>query len=471
MYRKIREPRGTGREITENTNKRVQRVQETANQMNEGIAERFKYLRTITEPCVWTDRMLTTLITGVKRGKWYSLMDKLTSEENITKSAEKVIANKGAPGIDNVTTEVYQSNIEHYNKTLLNELKTGTYKPRPVKRVYIPKAGTNEKRPLGIPTVRDRVVQKALKETIEVIFENEFSKSSYGFRPQRGCKDALREVNKLLKEGYLFVLDADIKGYFDSISHARLIKLMEEKISDSRIIELIRSFLKQGVMEEMNYSPNEQGTPQGGIISPLLANIYLDGLDKQMESKGYKMIRYADDFIILSRSMNEAENILKEVTIWMSEATLTLNSEKTKIVNMADEGASFNFLGYTFKRNKAKLIRFPSRKSMTKFKDKIRILTRRCNGKSLIRIIEEIKPISRGWFEYYKHSIKYTFMNIDSWCRMRLRSILKKRHGKRGVGRNCNDHKRWNNEFFEEMGFYSLEKAYNFYSQPISSNS
>lgn len=438
--------------------------------MEELKSPRFKYLREITEPCVWTDRMLTTLITGVKRGKWYSLMDKLTNEENIAKSAEKVIANKGASGIDNISIEDYKRNIEHYNKTLLKELKDGSYAPRPVKRVYIPKAGSKEKRPLGVPSLRDRVAQRALYETIGVVFENEFSDNSYGFRPQRGCKDALREVNRILNEGNMFVVDADIRKFFDTISHVKLLKLIENKISDSKIIELVRKFLKQGIMEEMNYTDNEQGTPQGGIISPLLANIYLDKLDKTMESKGCRIIRYADDFVILCKSAEEAQCALSSIEQWMNEAELALNEEKTKIIDMSKENASFDFLGYTFLNTRMKIRRIPCRKSINKYRDKIRKITCRCNGKSLTEIIEMLNPISRGWFEYYKHSIKTIFVQTDSWTRMRLRSILRKRLGMKGRGRG-NDNLKWSNKFFEGQGFYSLEKAYMSYRQPISSNS
>lgn len=438
--------------------------------MDKDISQRFKYFREITEPCVWTDRMLTTLINGVKRGKWYSLMDKLTNQENLIKSAEKVNAKKGASGIDNVTVEEYKKNLEHYNNVLLSELQEGTYRPRPVKRVYIPKAGSREKRPLGIPTLRDRVAQRALLETIEVIFENEFSESSYGFRPQRSCKDALRRVSTLLKSGNLYVVDTDIRKFFDTIPHGRLMKLIEEKISDSNIIELIRCFLKQGVMEEMNYSETQEGTPQGGIISPLLANIYLDKLDKAMEAKGYQIVRYADDLIILCKSAEEAQKALSEMSNWIKEAGLSLNNDKTMIVDMTKERTSFIFLGYKFMNIRTGIRYLPCTKSLSKYKDKIRQLTKRCNGESMSRIIEKLTPISRGWFEYYKHSIKNIFKELDSWTRMRLRSILRKRIGGKGRGRG-NDHQKWPNEFFEGLGFYSLEKAHMSLRQSVSSNS
>ena len=446
------------------------RVQTSAKQMEESISPRYRYLREITEPCVWTDRMLTTLIKGVKRGKWYSLMDKLASEETLTKSVEKVTANKGAPGIDNVTVEDYKENNEHYNKVLLTELKEGRYKPQPVKRVYIPKPGSKEKRPLGIPTVRDRVTQTALRETIEVIFENEFSENSYGFRPQRSCKDALRRVNALLKSGNTYIVDADIRKFFDTIPHAQMIKLIEEKISDSKIIELIKQFLRQGIMEEMMYIETEEGTPQGGIISPLLANIYLDKLDKVMEAKGTQMVRYADDLVILCRNMNEAQNALTELSNWIQGAGLSLNKDKTMIVDMNKECASFIFLGYKFMNIRTGVRYLPCKKSLMKYKDKIRQATKRCNGNSMTQIIAKLTLISRGWFEYYKHSIKNIFKELDAWTRMRLRSILRKRIGGKGRGRG-NDHNKWPNEFFEGMGFYSLEMAHKSLRQSISSNS
>ena len=220
-----------------------------ANQISMEDFEKVMFLRDISESCIWTDRMLATLVKGVKRGKWYSLMDKVLSRANIEVSTNKVLKNGGAPGIDSITVERYASNREHYTEKLIEELRCNVYNPKPVKRIYIVKTGSREKRPLGIPAVKDRIVQRALLNVVEPIFEKDFSDCSYGFRPKRSCKDALKEVDYLIKNGFSYVLDADIKGYFDSISHEKVLKLIEKKITDSRILELIKKFLRQDVMK------------------------------------------------------------------------------------------------------------------------------------------------------------------------------------------------------------------------------
>lgn len=440
-----------------------------ANQINTETLEKVLFLRRISEPSVWTDRMLTTLVQGVKRGKWYSLMDKVLSIRNIEVSTEAVLKNKGAVGIDNIRAEIYSANQSHYTEVLLKELKGGSYKPKAVKRVYIPKAGSKEKRPLGIPTFRDRIVQKALLNVIEPIFENEFSENSYGFRPMRSCKDALREVNRLMHEGHTTVLDADIKGYFDNISHNIILELVKSKISDSRVLELVKQFLKQNIMDEMKEWSPESGVPQGGIISPLLSNIYLDGLDKVMSGNGFKMVRYADDFVILCKCESEAHKALEAVKNWMKKMKLKLSESKTRIADMSKSGEYFDFLGYRFLNNKNRIKRVPAPQSIKKFRNSIKPYVKRCNGHSLQCIIAKIKPILKGWFEYYKHSWKYIFRELDGWVRMRLRTILRKRLKKKGRAKGA-DNVRWTNKFFEDNGFFSLETAWLSKCQSLWSN-
>ena len=278
------------------------------------------------EPQVWSERMLAALETGVKGNKWFSLNDKVSREETLQLAWEQVRRNGGSAGIDAISVKRFTKIGEKELTRLKRQLQRGEYRPKAVKRVWINKTGSKEKRPLGVPTVRDRIVQGALRLVIEPIFEKDFAAHSYGFRPGRGCKDALRQVNHLLKAGYNWVVDADLKSYFDTIPHEKLMELVEEKISDRKVLELIGSFLTQGVMEShKDWQPTERGTPQGAVVSPLLSNIYLNGLDHQMARKGYQMVRYADDFIVLCRSQEEAQRAHEEVQRWTRKRELLLH--------------------------------------------------------------------------------------------------------------------------------------------------
>jgi len=288
---------------------------------------------------------------------------------------------------------------------------------------------------------------------LEPIFEKEFAEHSYGFRPKRGCKDALRRVDELLKTGYTYIVDADLKSYFDTIPHDRLMALVGQKVSDGRVLNLIEAFLKQGVLDGLREWTPEMGSPQGAVVSPLLSNIYLNPLDHKMAQEGFEMVRYADDFVILCRSPEDATRALAVVQKWTAEAGLMLHPTKTRIVNATTD--SFEFLGYRFSKGK----RFPRTKSLQKLKDTIRAKTKRTNGQCLPAIIESLNPTLRGWFEYFKHSYKTTFPELDGWIRGRLRSILRKRQKKRGRGRGS-DHQRWPNAYFAGLGLYSLKTAH-----------
>ena len=405
------------------------------------------------ERTVWTDRMLTALVTGVKGGKWFSLMDKVHSMKNLLAAWAVVRKHKGAAGVDGQTVHRFEVRAEQELVRLEQELRGGIYVSKPVKRVQIPKPGSRETRPLGIPTVRDRVVQTALRNVLEPIFEERFAPTSYGFRPRRGCKDALRRVQQLLDTGYAWVVDADIRKYFDSIPHERLMAEVEKEVADGRVIELLRAYLEAGIFDGLEEWTPEEGTPQGAVISPLLANVYLHPVDLAMTAAGYEMVRYADDFVVMCRSQAEAEAALQLVRELIEERGLSLHPEKTRIVDATQRGG-FDFLGYHFERS----YRWPRKKSMKKLKDAIRAKTKRTNGNSLKTIIESINPTLRGWFEYFKHGHRNTFPNVDGWVRMRLRSILRKRNGGRGRGRG-NDHQRWPNSFFREEGLYSMQEA------------
>ncbi len=405
------------------------------------------------EPLVWTDKMLAALERGVKGGKWFSLIDKVWYLPNLESAWKRVAANRGSAGIDNVSIKHYRRHAAERLKRTSELLKQDNYHPAGVKRVWIDKAGSKDKRPLGIPTVTDRVVQTALRNVIEPIFEKDFCEFSYGFRPRRSCKDALRRVDGLLKQGYRYVVDADIKGYFDNIPQDKLMKLVEEKIADSRVLALLNQYLTQRVIDTAASWTPEAGTPQGAVISPLLANIYLNPLDWLMLLKGYNMTRYADDFVVQCKTEAEALLALETIRHWTDQAGLTLHPIKTRIVDTETE--IFEFLGYKFKNG----MKFPTDKSIKKLRDNIRKQTKRCNGHSLQNIIERIKPIQRGWFEYFKHAHKNSFPEQDGWIRRRLRGILKKHEKRRGIATTGMDNRRYPNAIFDNCGFFSFVKA------------
>jgi RNA-directed DNA polymerase len=404
------------------------------------------------EPAVWTERMLTALEQGVQGGVWFSLMDKVYSQGNLQAAWKRVHANQGAAGVDHVSVTQYQEHVFENLSRVADELRRGVYVPQAIRRHWIPKPGSTEERPLGIPTVRDRIVQTGLRNVLEPIFERDFATHSYGFRPGRGCKDALRRVDELLKAGFIYVVDADLKSYFDTIDHERLMALVRRKISDGRVLGLVEAFLRQGVLDGLSAWTPEQGTPQGAVISPLLANIYLDPLDHLMAEKGFAMVRYADDFVILCRSAEEATNALGVVQTWVAEAGLVLHPTKTRVVTAAD---GFDFLGYHFRGLK----HWPRKKSEKKLKDAIREKTRRTAGRALGCIIADVNRTLIGWFGYFQHSVPSTFRTLDGWIRMRLRSILRRRLGKKGRGHGS-DHQRWPNAFFAARGYYSLVAAH-----------
>jgi RNA-directed DNA polymerase len=403
--------------------------------------------------------MLTALEQGVIGGKWFSLMDKVYALPNLRRAFQRVKANRGAAGVDHVTVKDFEQHLEENLENLSRTLQDGNYRPQAVRREWISKLGSKEKRPLGIPTVRDRVAQAALRAVLEPIFERDFAAHSYGFRPKRGCKDALRRVDALLKAGYGWVVDADLKSYFDTIPHSELMQRVRGKVSDGRVLDLVAAYLQAKVMETAKGWTPEQGTPQGAVMSPLLSNIYLDPLDHFLAAKGYEMVRYADDFIILCRSKTEAREALEQVQAWTASAGLTLHPVKTRIVD-ATQAGGFDFLGYHFERG----YRWPRRKSLKKFRDTIRAKTRRTNGHSFQAIVADLNRTLVGWFVYFQHSHKTTFDALDRWMRHRLRSILRKRRGWRGGARGW-DNVRWPPAFFAQRGLFSLVAAHGLASQ------
>jgi RNA-directed DNA polymerase len=407
-----------------------------------------------TEASVWTERMLETLERGVKGGKWFSLIDKVWKRENLQSAITQVVRNRGGAGVDGRSCEGYLKTAPERLPRLQELLRTGRYTPPPVKRVWIPKLGSKELRPLGIPTVEDRVVQTAVRNVIEPIFENVFAEHSYGFRPGRGAKDALRRVDQLLKAGRNWVVDADLKGYFDSIPQDKLLAAVAEHISDGAVIELIEKMLRQGMMESgKGWQPTQTGTPQGAVVSPLLANIYLNPLDHLMAGGKRDMVRYADDFVILCQSEEEARKVLEDLRQWVEAAGLTLHPTKTRIVDASQNGG-FDFLGYHFERGR----RWPRQKSMDKSKETIRSKTGRLNPRPLGVIVKDVNRSLTGWFEYFKHSAGNVFSPLDGWVRGRIRAILRRRHKLRGRARG-RDHQRWNNNYLASLGLISLALA------------
>ncbi len=398
--------------------------------------------------------MLEALERGVKGGKWHSLIDKVHRDENLLLAWQEVKKRKGCGGVDRMSLCQFEHHLGQRLEKLSSQIREGSYEPQPVLRKYIPKDGGRGRRPLGIPTIGDRVVQAALRNVIEPIFERKFTDQSYGFRPGRGCKDALREVARLLSEGHTWVVDVDIKSYFDTIPHEELINEIAEEVADGRVLALIRGFLSQGVLEGMHQWQPETGTPQGAVISPLLANIYLHPVDVIVRDADFKMIRYADDMVILCRTREEAEKALGVLRQALEERQLELHPEKTGLVD-ATARPGFQFLGYIFFGNK----RYPREPSVKKLRRAIKERTKRNRSDDLDTIIRDVNSVLRGWFEYFKHSSRGAFVELDQYVRRRLRAILSKRKFRRAHHRNCGrgyDHFRWPNAFFADRNLFIL---------------
>lgn len=421
-------------------------------QAEESLRQRWSWV----QRDVWTDRMLEALEAGIKGGKWFSLMDKVYRPGNLMTGWVDTARNKGSAGVDGQKIPDFREKRDEELARLSRELKEGTYQPMPVRRTWIEKPGSKDKRPLGIPAVRDRTVQGALKSVIEPIFENAFAEHSYGFRPGRGCKDALRRVDQLLSRNHGWVVDVDFKGYFDSIPHERLMDKVRELIADGRVLTLIEKYLKAGVLEGLeDWQPSETGTPQGAVISPLLANLYLNGLDHMMAKAGYEMTRYADDFVVQCQTREEAEAAMERIKEWSQEQGLTIHPEKTRIVDATQPGG-FDFLGYHFEQGK----KWPRAKSLRKFSESIRECTKKTNGNSMEGIIAKLNPRLRGWIGYYRHSVPYVIKNLDGRIRRRLRMILLKRSKKRGEP-NGWANRIWPNAHFEQLGLFCMSEDAN----------
>jgi RNA-directed DNA polymerase len=396
--------------------------------------------------------MLTRLTQSEPTTVWFRLWDKVIAQSNLQAAFWAVWRKDGAPGADGQTVKQFEVQEQAELAKLREELRSRRYHRQAARRIWIPKPGSAEKRPLGIPAVRDRTVEAAMKNVLEPIFEHDFAEHSYGFRPGRGCREAVKRVEELLSQDRVWCVELDFKSYFDTIPHERLLGLVRQRVVDGSVLALLEQGLKAGVLEEMKgWQPTEKGTPQGAVISPMLANLYLNPLDHQVAQRGWEMVRYADDLVMLCRTQAEAEQVLEYLRQWSAQAGLTLHPTKTRIVNAQSEG--FDFLEWHFRGGK----KWPRKKSLQKLQEKLRPLTRRTNGRSLDEIIAKANPILRGWHGYFRDSQPTGLSGPDGWVRRRLRALLRKRERRPGYGLSEADSRHWPNRWFAAQGLFSLE--------------
>lgn len=353
-----------------------------------------------------------------QHNRYYSLYGRLLSKPLLKDSFKQVKSNRGAAGIDGQSIDSFSDNLESEINRLWQELKDKSYHPQPVKRVTLPKPDGGE-RHLGIPTVRDRVVQQALRTLLEPIFDPDFHPSSYGYRRGRSCHDAINKASLFIRRyDRQWVVDMDLSKCFDTLSHEIILRAFSRKVADGSILDLLRKTLESGVMVSGKWESNTKGSPQGGVISPLIANVYLDQFDQEMKSRGYRIVRYADDILILCGSKKAAERSLKVATqILESELSLTVNTRKTHIVH-SDEGVKF--LGFVIKTDHTRI----QENKVKQLKDKVRAITPRNAGQTIEQLVERLNPLLRGYANYFKIANgDWVFKSLMGWIRRRLRSI------------------------------------------------
>jgi RNA-directed DNA polymerase len=378
--------------------------------------------------------------------KVYSLTGRIT-EELMLKAFKTVKKNRGAAGIDKVSITMYESNLKANLLSLMKEMKSGTYQPTPLRRVHIPK-GNGKTRPLGIPTVKCRIAQEVIRRLINPIFESRFHENSYGFRNGRNCHQAVERLLEYAKQKHRYVVDVDIKGFFDNIPHNLIMESIAARISDGNILKLINKFLTSGVMEEGVFSATTKGTPQGGVISPLLSNIALNHLDWFLARQNLKFVRYADDFVILCKTKSEADRALELTRAYLNDMELEDSPEKTKIRHFSE---GFDFLGFTIKSRSVQM----RVKSKEKFKDTIRNITIRSRNLNQ-EVIKKLNRVIRGTVNYFSSSfstMKFTFRKLDEWIRKRIRCMKYKRI-------KIQDNSRLKNAHIRKMGLLNCFDLY-----------
>jgi len=379
-------------------------------------------------------RRLADWINPAGAGKVHSLVDKVYQRKNLEMAWEKVKANRGSGGVDGQSLEAFAAQLDQQLDRLQSELKEDTYQPQPVRQVQIPKAGKpGEFRTLGIPTVYDRVCQQALLNRLEPIFEPVLDEANFGYRRGRSTKDAMRKVWKEIHSGREWIVDADLKDFFGSVDHEKLLTLVAQRVADGRVLRLIRAMLKAGSYGQGQLFPSERGTPQGGVVSPLLSNILLTPFDREMRHKGYQLTRFADDWVVTCSSATEARAAIAAALRILSVLGVQLHPQKTRVVHVR---RGFEFLGYLIRRGKqlklppgkivtgarsGALYAYPREKSVQRFKDRVRQLTRRCVPLKTKDLIEQLNPVLRGWGHYYKRAhVRTLFNNLDRWIERRI---------------------------------------------------
>ncbi|MPZ12881.1 MAG: group II intron reverse transcriptase/maturase [Chloroflexi bacterium] len=371
---------------------------------------------------------------SVQARKAHSLIYQVYDPRNLAGAWERVKAKRGAGGVDGMTVARFEEDRDHYLALLHQKLKDGSYRPRPVRRVEIDKPGSNTKRPLGIPTVMDRVCQQALVQVLEPIFEPTFRDESFGFRPGRSTHMAMRRIWRQLKAGNCWVVDADIADYFGTLSHSTLVDFVAERVADSKVLRLLWQFLQAGVLRDGQVEPTIAGVPQGGVVSPLLSNVYLHVFDEKMAEAGSALTRYGDDWVIVCASRREAERALASArAVLEGELGLRVHPDKTRIVHVAQ---GFEFLGYKIKRGTGMkykagvpdLYAYPRDRSVERFKNRVRQITNRRNPKALEGVLDELNPVIRGWGNYYRRAhVRRLFHRLNGWIVRRIWSWRHKR--------------------------------------------